>query len=68
MRLDSELGGKLPLSRLVEDAVWHADNGFAVTKSQADLTVEKLPELNDAPGFAATVPRRRPKPARRRMS
>ena len=53
LRLNAELGGKLPLSRLVEDAVWHAENGFAVTKSQADLTTEKLPELKDSPGFAA---------------
>ncbi len=51
LRLNTEYGGTLPLSRLVEDAVWHAENGFAVTKSQADLSVEKLPELKDAPGF-----------------
>ena len=47
-------GGRLPLSRLVEDAVWHADNGFAVTASQAELTRDKAPELRDAPNFAAT--------------
>ena len=51
LRLNGELGGKLPLDRLVEDAVWHAENGFAVTKSQADLTAEKLVELEAAPGF-----------------
>lgn len=49
-----DLGGRLPLSRLVEDAVWHAENGFAVTASQALLTTEKLPELKDAPNFAST--------------
>lgn len=49
-----KLGGKLPLSRLVEDAVWHAENGFAVTGSQAELTATKLGELEDAPNFAAT--------------
>jgi gamma-glutamyltranspeptidase/glutathione hydrolase len=48
-----ELGGRLPLSRLVEDAVWHAENGFAVTRSQAELTAEKRDDLIDAPGFAA---------------
>ncbi len=53
LRLSGELGGRLPLSRLVEDAVWHAENGFAVTRSQADLTAEKCQELKDAPGFAA---------------
>jgi oxamate amidohydrolase len=53
LRLNGELGGRLPLSRLVEDAVWHAEHGFAVTLSQAELTAQKLPELADAPGFAA---------------
>ncbi|MEK9968327.1 MAG: gamma-glutamyltransferase family protein [Ferrovibrio sp.] len=53
LRVSAELGGKLPLSRLVQEAVWHAENGFAVTQSQHDLTREKMPELKDAPGFAA---------------
>lgn len=53
LKLSAELGGRLPLSRLVEDAVWHAEHGFAVTQSQRDLTTEKMPELKDAPGFAA---------------
>jgi gamma-glutamyltranspeptidase/glutathione hydrolase len=53
LKLSAELGGKLPLSRLVQEAVWHAENGFAVTQSQHDLTAEKMPELKDAPGFAA---------------
>ena len=47
-------GGRLPLSRLVEEAVWHAEQGFAVSQSQSELTAEKLPELRDAPGFAET--------------
>jgi gamma-glutamyltranspeptidase/glutathione hydrolase len=51
LRINDKIKGKLPLSRLVEDAVWHAENGFVVTKSQADLTAEKLPELKGAPGF-----------------
>ena len=54
MEASKRLGGKLPLSRLVEDAVWHAENGFAVTASQMELTQSKLPELKDAPNFAAT--------------
>lgn len=53
LKLSAELGGRLPLSRLVEEAVWHAEHGFAVTQSQQDLTAEKMPELKDAPGFAA---------------
>ncbi len=52
LRLSAALAGKLPLSRLVEDAVWWAENGFAVTCSQQQLTAEKLPELQDAPNFA----------------
>ena len=48
------LGGKLPLARLLEDAVWHAQKGFAVTASQAELTAAKLAELQDAPNFAST--------------
>ncbi|WP_374302644.1 gamma-glutamyltransferase family protein [Ferrovibrio sp.] len=53
LKLSAELGGQLPLSRLVQDAAWHAENGFAVTQSQHDLTTAKLPELKDVPGFAA---------------
>jgi gamma-glutamyltranspeptidase/glutathione hydrolase len=52
LRLSDKFGGELPLSRLVEDAAWHAEHGFAVTRSQADLTAEKLPELKAQPGFA----------------
>jgi oxamate amidohydrolase len=48
------IGGRLPLSRLVEDAVCYGEQGFAVTESQAALTASKLPELRDAPGFTAT--------------
>ena len=49
----AELGGRLPLARLVEDAVWHGEHGFAVTRSQAELTAAKLGEVEAAPGFAA---------------
>ena len=49
-----KLGGKLPLSRLVEDAIWHAENGFAVTASQEELTRTKLAELKNAPSFSDT--------------
>lgn len=52
LKLNASLGGELPLSRLVEDAAWHASHGFAVTKSQADLTTSKRNELADVPGFA----------------
>lgn len=49
-----EIGGKLPLARLVEDAVWSAENGFAVTASQQELTETKLAELKDSPGFVTS--------------
>jgi gamma-glutamyltranspeptidase/glutathione hydrolase len=47
-------GGRLPLARLLADAVRHAADGVAVTVSQHALTTEKLPELKDVPGFADT--------------
>lgn len=44
--------GKLSLARLFEDAIRHANNGVAVTRSLNDCTTTKLPELVDVPGFA----------------
>ena len=52
--MNQEMGGRLPLSRLVEDAVWSAENGFAVTAGQQELTETKLTELKDFPGFVET--------------
>eukprot|EP01037_Dinobryon_pediforme_P015804 gene15804-15961_t len=53
-RHSTRLGGRLPLSRLVEDAVFSAEEGFAVTQSQSDLTAAKKLELEGAPNFATT--------------
>lgn len=47
-------GQALPLSRLLADAIRHAQEGVAVTDSQAQLTQQKLDGLKDAPGFAQT--------------
>ena len=47
-----KLGGKLPLSRLLEDAIHYADHGIAVTVSQHMNTKNKLAELKDIHGFA----------------
>ena len=47
-----KLGGKLPLSRLLEDAIHYANSGIAVTYSQHMNTTKKLPELKDIHGFA----------------
>ncbi len=48
------LGGKLPLTRLLADAVYFADEGIPVTDSQAASTQAKLAELKNQPGFAET--------------
>jgi oxamate amidohydrolase len=44
-------GGKLPLGVLLSPAIAHARVGYSVTRSQARLTAEKLPEMNEAVGF-----------------
>jgi gamma-glutamyltranspeptidase/glutathione hydrolase len=53
LALGRELGGTLPLSRLLADAVDYADRGIAVTASQAANTAAKRHELESQPGFAA---------------
>ncbi len=45
-------GGALPVDVLLAPAIALARNGFAVTRSQARLTREKLAELTPVPGFA----------------
>jgi gamma-glutamyltranspeptidase len=44
-------GGKLPLDLLLAPAIKHAREGYSVTRSQARLTAEKLPEMAEAVGF-----------------
>ncbi len=65
--LSREYGGKLPLSRILEDAVWSGENGFHVTASQHELTAAKRAELIDAPGFASTFLADRAAPAEASM-
>ncbi|MGN6461470.1 MAG: gamma-glutamyltransferase family protein [Pseudolabrys sp.] len=48
------LGGRMPLSELLGGAIRHARGGYTMTRSQHALTRDKLNELKDAPGFAAT--------------
>lgn len=48
------LGGKLPLSRLMEDAIHHAKQGVPVTETLANNARLKLPELANQPGFSET--------------
>jgi gamma-glutamyltranspeptidase/glutathione hydrolase len=47
-------GGKLPLKVLLTSASGHARNGYRVSRSQAQLTQDRLSELASAPGFADT--------------
>jgi oxamate amidohydrolase len=47
-------GGKLPLDVLLLPAIVQARNGYVVSRSQAQLTADKLAELAPAPGFAET--------------
>jgi len=49
-----QVGGRLPLSRLLVDAIDYARHGMPVTASQHRNTVGKLSELRDVPGFADT--------------
>ncbi len=47
-------GGKaLPLPRLLEEAVFYAANGFAVSRGQHEFCVEAAGELLELPDFAA---------------
>lgn len=45
-------GGRLPVSRLLEDATRHARDGVAVTRTLNENAGVKLAELVDVPGFA----------------
>jgi len=58
------LNGRLPLSRLLADAIHYARHGIPVTRSQHETTAAKLDGLRGVPGFdetfldAGSVPRR----------
>jgi oxamate amidohydrolase len=52
LRHSQRLGGRLPLSRLLQDAIWYAREGAPVTQSQVNFTTKFLPELGHLPGFA----------------
>ena len=52
LRHSERLGGKLPASRLLQDAIWYAREGAPVTQSQVNFTSKFLPELAHVPGFA----------------
>ena len=48
------LGGKLPLQRLLADAIHYAREGIVVTHSQTETTRQKLEGLRGQPGFDET--------------
>ena len=47
----SKLRGRLPLARLLEDAIHYAREGIVVTRSQQETTRQKLDGLRGQPGF-----------------
>jgi gamma-glutamyltranspeptidase/glutathione hydrolase len=47
-----EWGGRLPLARLLDDAIGYCRDGYRVTASQARASSDKLAQLVDQPGFA----------------
>lgn len=47
-------GGKLPLTRLLRDAIWYASHGAPITANQVAYTTRFLPDLLAQPGFATT--------------
>ena len=49
----AEMGSRMPLTRLLEDAIGYAIDGVAATLSQQNATAAKLAELRDQPGFSA---------------
>ena len=52
--LDSD-HGKLPLSRLLRDAIDHAERGVAITVGGAQIAAAKGPELRIQPGAYAAI-------------
>lgn len=50
--LAAGMGGQMPVSRLLRDAIAYARDGVPVTRSQEAATRSKLPELREQPGFA----------------
>jgi gamma-glutamyltranspeptidase/glutathione hydrolase len=48
------LRGRLPLSRLLDDAIHYAREGIVVTRSQTETTRQKLDGMKGQPGFDET--------------
>jgi len=52
LQVSTRWGGRLPLPRILADAIHYARTGVPVTDSQHRFTGAKLSELKDVPGFA----------------
>ncbi len=52
LRLTERWGGRLPLSRLLADAIHYGRRGVPVTGSQHRNTLDKRAELTNVPGYA----------------
>ena len=54
LEISSRWGGRLPLTRLFEDAIYWAEHGFSVTTAQAEATSQRLLDIREQDGFAGT--------------
>lgn len=52
LEMSARWGGRLPLSRLLADAMHHAREGFPATTTQVKNNIGKRAELEHVPGFA----------------
>jgi len=53
-RLSRKWGGRLPVKRLLADAIHYAEHGIAVTTSQSSMTAARRGELESQPGYRDT--------------
>ncbi len=54
LKISRQWGGNLPLGRLLEEAIHYAGDGVTATRTLAENSTLKLPELITVPGFAET--------------
>lgn len=54
LELSAKWGGRLPLTRLLEDATHYARHGFPASSTQVKNNIGKRAELEGVPGFAGT--------------
>jgi oxamate amidohydrolase len=53
LEVSGEMGGSMPLDWLLDDAVFHAEHGFPLSRSLSETLVAKCDELRIIPGFAS---------------